>query len=201
MSEHVPAVKGSIYASVVADVRKAMAEERITAADLESRLSEKDRALMDSVVTAVSWMPMASYGRLLELLAHVEGGTQPQAYLRERGARAAERLLGGTYEQFGTAPGTWGKRAGELMVGIAAVLYNFTHWSFSEVSPGVWDIVATEARDFPEVAAHTAHGFLEWWVDRVSAGRVHTALDRPEPDRIRFRLTESGAAAGAASTG
>jgi hypothetical protein len=191
MAETAPCVKGSIFASVVDDVKQALRQGRLSTEDLESKLGEKDRALMESVVTAVSWIPIDTYGRLLELLAMVEGGSHRDAYLRDRGARAAERLLAGTYGQFDSAPGTWGRRAGELMVGIASVLYNFTRWTFSEVSPGVWQIVACEARHFPDVAAHTAHGFLEWYVKRAANGRLRATLSRPTPDRIVFELREA----------
>jgi len=189
MSESVPSVKGSIFSSVVEDLKAAVREGRLTQDELEGELGGKDRALMDSVVTAVSWMPVASYGRMLELLARVDGPGRREAYLRDRGARAAERLLSGTYGSFDAGRGAWGRRAGELMVGIAGVLYNFTKWSFSETGPDTWEIVAAEARELPDSAAHTAHGFLQWYLDRTSEGHVAATLGRPAPDRVVFRIT------------
>jgi len=185
----VPSVKGSIFASVVADLKAAVGDGRLAPEELDSGLPDKDRALLDSVVTAVSWMPAGAYGRMLELLARVDGGGRREAYLRARGARAAERLLQGTYGSFDAGRGSWGKRAGELMVGIAGVLYNFTKWSFAETGPDTWEIVAAEAADFPDAAAHTAHGFLQWYLDRTSDGRLVAELERPEADRVVFRLT------------
>lgn len=192
MGETVPSVKGSIFASVVGDLKAALEAGRLSQEDLEAKLGEKDRALMDSVVTAVSWMPVDAYGRMLELLALVDGGGRREAYLRERGARAAERLLSGTYESFDSGRGTWGRRAGELMVGIAGVLYNFTRWSFAETGTDEWQIVAAEALHLPDAAAQTAHGFLQWYLDRTSEGRVRAELARPSPDRVVFSLTAHG---------
>jgi hypothetical protein len=189
MGDSVPCVKGSIFASVVADLKTAVREGRLSQEELEGELGGKDRALMDSVVTAVSWMPAAAYGRMLDLLARVDGGGRREAYLRERGARAAERLLSGTYGSFDAGRSSWGRRAGEMMVGIAGVLYDFTRWSFSETGPDSWEIVAAEAKDLPDAAAHTAHGFLQWYLDRTSDGRVQAELTRPSPDRVVFRLT------------
>ena len=189
MRDATPSVKGSIFASVVADLKAAVADGRLSADELEGELGGKDRALMDSVVTAVSWMPIASYGRMLDLLARVDGAGRREAYLRERGARAAERLLSGTYGSFDAGKSSWGRRAGEMMVGIAGVLYNFTKWSFAEKSPETWEIVANEAKEFPDAAAHTAHGFLQWYLDRTSDGKVRAVLTRPSPDSIVFRLT------------
>jgi len=189
MGEAVPSVKGSIFASVVTDLKAAMREGRLSKDDLEARLDPKDLDLMDGVVTAISWMPVATYGRMLELLASVDGAGQREAYLRQRGARAAERLLSGTYESFDPGPGAWGRRAGELMVGIAGVLYNFTRWTFEEKGAGTWEIVADETESFPEAAAHTAHGFLQWYLDRAADGRLHAELDRRKPGRVIYRLT------------
>lgn len=188
MTETVPSVKGSIFLSVVEDLRKALEEGRLSQDEFELALDEKDRALMDSVVTPVSWMPAATYGRMLELLARVEGGGRREAYLRDRGARAAERLLSGTYEAFDAGPGNWGRRAGELMVGIAGVLFNFTKWRFEETGPEGWQIVASEASDLPDAAAHTSHGFLQWYLDRVSEGSLSTELLRPAHDQVVFRF-------------
>jgi hypothetical protein len=189
MGDGVACVKGSIFASVVDDLKAAVREGRLSQDELEGELGGKDRALMDSVVTAVSWMPAAAYGRMLDLLARVDGGGRREAYLRERGARAAERLLSGTYGSFDAGRGSWGRRAGEMMVGIAGVLYDFTRWSFSETGPDAWEIVASDAKDLPDAAAHTAHGFLQWYLDRTSDGRVQAELTRPSPDRVVFRLT------------
>jgi hypothetical protein len=189
MSENVPSVKGSIFASVVADLNTAMEEGRLSREDLEGALDAKDRGLMDGVVTSVSWMPAATYGRMLDLLARVDGAGRREAYLRERGARAAERLLSGTYEAFDPGESSWGQRAGDLMVGIAGVLYNFTSWSCSEIGPDEWEIVAAEAGDLPDSASHTAHGFLQWFLDRSAEGRLVAELSRPAPDRVVYRLT------------
>ena len=189
MKETVPSVKGSIFVSVVQDLNAAIEEGRLAPEDLEAHLDAKDRGLMQSVVTPVSWLPVATYGRMLELLARVEGGKQREAYLRGRGSRAAERLLSGTYESFDAGPGKWGIWVGEMMVGIASVLYNFTRWSFSEVGPESWEIVVAEAEHFPDAAAHTAHGFLDWYIERSSNGRIRSSLSRPAPDRLVFRLS------------
>jgi len=188
MKERVPSVKGSIFSSVVDDLRAALEAGRLTQEDLEAHLDAKDRGLMDSVVTAVSWVPVATYGRMLDLLAQIEGPKQREAYLRRRGSRAAERLLSDTYESFDAGPGKWGTRVGELMVGIAGILYNFTRWSFSEVGPEAWEIVVDEAQHLPDAAALTAAGFLDWYLERSSNGRIRSTMSRPTPDRLVFRL-------------
>lgn len=190
MQGSTPSVKGSIFASVASDVKKAMAEGRLDRDDLEAALDEKELPLLDDLVTAVSWKPMATYGRMLELLARVEGGSGREAYLRDRGARAAERLLAGTYHRFEAKRGEWGPKSGELMTSIAGVLYDFTRWRFGQIAPGEWEIVASDAAEFPDAAAHTAHGFLDWYANRASPVPIETRLSRPTPDRIVFWMRE-----------
>jgi len=190
MTSNVPSVKGSIFNSVAEDIHRAIKEGRLEREDLEAALGDKDVALLDDVVTAVSWMPIATYGAMLDLLASLEAGSGREAYLRDRGARAAERLLAGTYHRFEAKPGEWGPKSGQLMVGIAGTLYNFSTWSFGEVETGEWEIVAAGAAPLPDAAAHTAHGFLDWYANRASTTPIETKLSRPTPDRVVFRLRE-----------
>lgn len=56
--------------------------------------------------------------------------------------------------------GNWGKRTGDIMMGMGKLLYNFTTWSFSELGAGVYRTPCDHAEEFPECAVHTAHGFL-----------------------------------------
>jgi hypothetical protein len=126
----VPSIKGPAFRSVVEDVKRLIDADRIDPAEVAKQLNEKDRGFLDAEVTALAWCPIATYGRMLELLASEEGGDDPAAYLRERGARAADVMLSGVYESFRAAPGTWGPRVGQTMMGIGKLLYNFTSWSF-----------------------------------------------------------------------
>lgn len=185
----VPSIKGSAFQSVAEDVRRLVDAGRVDPEELARELSDKDRGLLDAVVTPVSWLPMATYGRFLEILAREEGGDDPVAYLCARGSRAADRLLTGAYGSFDAAPGTWGPRVGQTMIGIAKLLYNFTTWSFREVDEEVFEIEASEARDLPDPARYTAQGFIRWFAERTSGGPVHVTSERPEPDRIVYRIT------------
>lgn len=184
-----PSVKGSIFQSVAEDVKSLVAQGVIDESDLESLLSAKDRALLDALVTPVSWMPIATYCRLLELLARLEGDGNTEAYLRRRGAAAAERLLSGTYSGFDAAPGSWGERVAKSMIGIAGMLYNFTRWSCHALDDGVYEIRATEADEYPEAARHTAHGFLQAFASKSASEPLRVTSERPSPDLVVFRVS------------
>lgn len=183
----VPSVKGSIFQSVLDDLRRAVDEGRCDPGEIDAKLSDKDRGLLDETITPVQWLPIASYGRLLELLAEVEGGRDPVGYLRARGARACERLLGGAYRGYKVEPGSWGRRTGETMVGIGGLLYNFARWSFRELGPDRYEIACEDAADFPDAAVQTAHGFVEQYASYAAGRTVEVRSERPE--RSRFLLT------------
>jgi hypothetical protein len=185
---NVPSIKGSAFQSVLEDVKRLIDEDRLEPSDLELSLSEKDRGFLDAVVTPLAWFPMATYGRMLELLAREEGGGDPVRYLCERGATAAERMLSGTYESFAVAKGTWGLRVGQTMMGIGKLLYNFTAWTFRPAGGDVYEIEVSEARDYPDTARYAAQGFLRRFAERAAGVPMQVQSTRPTPDRIVFRI-------------
>lgn len=184
----VPSIKGSAFQSVVEDVRRLVDEGRLEPADLARELGEKDRGYLDSMIAPVGWFPIETYGHMLGLLASEEGGADPIGYLRERGARAAERLLSGTYESLSPEPGSWGPRVGQTMLGIGKLLYNFTVWTFRQVSDEIFEIEVREAQDYPEVARHTAQGFLHWFAEHAAGRPMRVASMRTSPDHVVFRI-------------
>jgi hypothetical protein len=184
----VPSIKGSAFQSVVEDVKRLIDAGALDPDEVAEQLSDKDRGYLDAVVTPVAWLPIASYGRMLELLAREEGGGDPIGYLRTRGARAAERLLSGSYSGFAAEPGTWGTRVGQTMLGIGKLLYNFTEWTFREAEGGAFEIAVDQAAAYPETARHTAHGFLQWFAERAADRPMRVESARPSPDRIVFRI-------------
>jgi hypothetical protein len=183
-----PCIKGSAFQSVVEDVKRLIDEDRIEPSELASHLSEKDRGFLDVEVTPLAWFPIETYGRMLEVLAREEGGADPQGYLCRRGARAAERMLSGIYESFVAAPGAWGMRVGQTMMGIGKLLYNFTFWTFRPVEGEIYEIEVSEARDFPDPARFAAQGFLCTFAERAAGREMRVSSTRPTPDRIVYRI-------------
>jgi hypothetical protein len=183
-----PSIKGSIFEGLLADVRQAVSENRADLDELRESLDDKDRAFVDGSVASIQWVPMRVYTAILDYLTKVEGGGDPIAYLHGRGARACERLIEGIYKAYKVEPGNWGKRTGEIMMGMGKLLYNFTTWSFSDLGGGVYQISCDDADHFPDCAMHTAHGFIDRYA-RTAAGRaVSVKSDRPTRSRIVFTV-------------
>jgi len=184
----ISSIKGSAFQSVLEDVKRLIDDGRIEPSELASSLSEKDRGFLDAVVTPLAWFPMETYGRMLELLAREEGGADPIGYLCARGASAADRMLSGTYESFAAAPGSWGLRVGQTMMGIGKLLYNFSDWTFRSAGADVYEIEVSEARDYPDPARYAAQGFLRRFAERAAGVTMQVKSSRPTPDRIVFRI-------------
>jgi hypothetical protein len=172
-------VKGSAFQSVQADVRRLVDAGRI---DLEELgLSEKEHGALDSFVTPVSWVPVATYGRFLDLLALVEGGTNPVGYLRRRGREAARRLLTGAYQGFAKKGAALDLRGLQTVIGAARMIYDFGHWEASESEGGALEILVKDAAVMPDCALHTAEGFLEHFGE-ATAGRMPRIESRRLPN-------------------
>jgi hypothetical protein len=184
----VPSVKGSAFQSVADDARRLVSMDVIE----RDALDPKYQPLLEQVQTPLSWVPISGYGALLDLLAKTEGGRDPKAYLRGRGRIAAARLLDGNYEAFKAGPGTWGRRTGETMLGIARLLYNFMEWSFVALPDDVCEVRVDGCASFPEAARETAHGFLQEYAERAAGQPVVVESARPRDEHIVYRIRLAG---------
>jgi len=195
-----PAIKGAAFEAVVTDLNKAIEEGRISWDELEARLEPDDIPILESKAVVSSWYPIETYRRIAEVLVDVEAGGRP-GYLRERGARAAERLFAsGVYQQlrFGDERAQelqeggekWSQRDGTIMATLAGAIFNFSRWRFEVVDAArrIYLIEVTEASALPEVARLAAEGFIGYVSSRLSDAPTRITSERPDPDRIVFRL-------------
>jgi hypothetical protein len=181
-----PSIKGSLFEAVVADVNALVAAGRITREELEARLEAADLPYLEEKIGAGFWYPIETYRRLLETLRDVEGGARANAYLRERGATAARRLIeGGLYRQMDASVDTWGERVGRIMVTLAPVIFNFGAWSCS-TEGGEIRLEAREVAPLPEVSRIVIEGFVSVMATRALKAEVEIRSTRPAPDRILF---------------
>jgi hypothetical protein len=182
-------IKGSAFQSVQADVLRLIDQGELDLDEVGEGLTAKDRDWLDAFVTPVSWMPIATYGRLLELLAQTEGGDDPIDYLRGRGREAGKRLLGGAYQGFARASNGLDLKGVQIVIGVARLLYDFMEWEVAALPDGSFEITVSEGREFPTTALHTAEGFLELYGELTSAKRPKITSTRPDADTIRILIT------------
>jgi hypothetical protein len=199
----VPSIKGSVFAGLVEDIQKLLAARRVSRDELTRWLVPKDLSLLESPVLAHEWYDTRVYTRMSELLRDVEGGGRNE-YLCRRGARNARRLLdAGLYQQLEYLQNTtFGKESDPKarieafgrdlarITTLSASILNFGRWTPKPDPQNSmrWIMEVTQAREFPDVLVWASSGFSN------ELARVHNSADlwvweRPEPDRIVFRMT------------
>jgi hypothetical protein len=187
----VPSLKGTAFGIVVDHFRQLVATGRISTEEVEKELTREDREIVGGVVIPVAWYPIDTYTRLMELTVRKLADGDPQSYLRERGRISAERLLGGSYQNYASAAGTWGPRVAQTLMGMGRLVYSFGEWRFREIGPDDFEIEFSGAEPFPDVARWVLLGFIEYAAAAASEGLV-VSTERPSRDRITYRVRKSG---------
>ena len=187
-----PSIKGVAFQSVADDIHRLRKARKIGDAELATFLKPDDVSHLDEMVVPSLWYPIGMYGRCLELLCDVEGKGQ-HAYLVERGAKAAERMMAvGSYRHFLAAAGRWGQRAGQAMMQLAAAMYSFTDWQVHHdpVTDG-YTLEVQRAADFPDAARYTAQGFVEVLFSKIGGQPVQVVSRRPHADLVTYEIRRS----------
>jgi hypothetical protein len=202
----IPSIKGSVFAGLVEDIKKLLDSNRVKQSELTRWLKPKELSYLEAKnIQAHEWYEIRSYERMSLLLRDVEGGGDNE-YLRKRGARNAKRLLeAGLYGQLEYTHRTQFARENEAgarfeafgrdlarLTTISASILNFgrtTHKPDLERKMR-WIIEITQARDYPEALVWASDGFTN------EMARQHNTPDlweweRPEPDRIVWRMTRA----------
>lgn len=186
------AIKGSAFESAVSDLLALLESGRVTRAELEKLLTPADLECLDERVLPSSWYPLCTYERLLDVLVAREAGGDREAYLRERGRKAAQRLYeAGLYTQLEATLERWGERFGGLMSTLGAAIFRDTRWSLERTEdPGVehsrYRITVEVPAEFPECARHTAQGFIELLGSRSAGEPIRVHSERPSKTRLVF---------------
>src|SRR5215831_5351980 len=186
----IPSIKATGFQSAADDLEKLIAEGRMPRADVEAQLEPEDLPYLGKQLAASSWVPVATYMRVLELLIALEGGRDVTGYLRARGMRAAERLHKmGLYGQFEATIETWGHRVGTITATMGAVLYNFSRWSFeTDVEARTFQTTVDDARYYPDPLIGIGEGFIHYLATNLLPGaKVEVVGKRTKPDQIIFR--------------
>jgi hypothetical protein len=182
-----PSIKGTAFQSVVDDVQRLLAERRLSREQLEASLTAEDLRSLDAKISPASWYPIASYARLVELLAEKEAGGHTEAYLVGRGVRSAQRLsAAGIYPQLDASAERMGARVGTVVVTLARVIYNFTRWHYEADPSGDFRIRVEEATAFPDAARFATQGFIQQVATQTAGRPLRVTSERPSPDVVLY---------------
>lgn len=191
MSTQIPSIKGTAFELAHADLNRHLAEGRLSREQAAARLDAEDLRILEEKLNPTAWYPIASYGRIVELLSELEGRSDTESYLLGRGAIAAEKLSNaGTYQQLDASSAQLGPRVGKIVITVAGMIYNFGRWEF-EVgdTSGDFRVIVKECRDMPEVSRVTTQGFIQTVSSRIAGFPIRVTSHRPSSDRIVFEAT------------
>ncbi len=190
----VPSVKGVLFQHAVDRVESYLASGRLAREQLEVRLEPEDLGPFDGEkIVGGFWYPAARYERLLELIHEVEG--RRAEALVDYGRSSGEKLLetqafSGLFVAATKRTGAEG--AGPLLVKLAELVLNFTHWTFHGPSLEDFTVEVTEARDYHELARRSVEGLIEVLGSRLFGRALRVTSERPSPDRILYRARLAG---------
>ena len=184
----IPSIKATGFQSASDDLARLIQEGRISRLEVEARLDPGDLRYLGKQLAATTWVPIATYARVIEILVELEANGRPEQYLHARGVRSGERLhKAGLYRQFQASTETWGDRVGKIVTTMAAVLYNFTRWTFEAgAEHGLFRITIDDAAEFPEVSRFATQGFIEYTSRVITGGKERLRSERPTRDRIVY---------------
>lgn len=186
-------IKGSVIVAVTDDLRKAVEAGRIAREALEARLEARDLEILDAKIQPALWYPIDAYDRLLRALVESEGGRDPEAFLRTRGRKTAQRLAeAGLYAQLrGDAePATLDLAQVKRTLSLWAAMVNFSQASCAMECerPRVFRIDVTDAAKFPQVLRQANAGFLEGVFSGLAQRAVSVSIEGERADRFAYRV-------------
>jgi hypothetical protein len=206
MEEHVvptlPSIKGSVFAAIVEDVQKLLAENKVQRDELLRWLEKKDLPVLEGTIHAHEWYDVRVYARLAELLRDVDGGGRNE-YLQKRGERTARRLLdGGLYSQLEyLQKASFGRKVDAherfealgrdlaRTTTLSSSILNFGRWEAKPdpKNPKRWVMEVTKARDYPDSLAWATCGFSNGLAAAKKQEDFWT-WERVDRDTIVFRM-------------
>lgn len=197
MSE--PSIRGNVFELAASDLRGLIEKGKVSREQVEIALEPADLELLDSKTAPAAWVPIGSYTRMVQLLWHHDGHDDP-AYLRLRGARAAERAfdsglyaqlrhsmaIGALIEESG-GENIFTEVDGRLMTSISGAIFNFGVWTFRD-TPRCYQVEVRDATALPDIMRHAIEGFLEVLTERTSRRDVRVPSERVAPDFVVFSI-------------
>jgi hypothetical protein len=197
MSE--PCIKGNVLELAASDLRGLIEKGKVSREQVEVLLEAADLELLDSKTSPAAWVPIGHYARIVEVLWQYEGERDP-AYLRGRGARAAEIAFdSGLYAQLrhSMAIGTLTEESGgeqiftevdgRLITSLSGAIFNFGVWTFRN-TPQCYQVEVREAAALPDVLRFAIEGFLEVLTERTARRDVRVSSEWFAEDLVLFTI-------------
>jgi hypothetical protein len=183
-----PSVKGTLFLSVVSDIRKLVDTCAISRDELERALPDEALVWVDQEILRDQWYPVRAFGRLVDFVWEHQGDREPEFMVRAGRTSAEEMVRAGVYSALQSRAQNWGGNIIHVMTTVSGALYNFMEWRPVLTSdPRLFSLEVTEATEWPECLRLATEGFIQFLAERAAEGRpVQVRSERATPDRIVF---------------
>lgn len=182
-----PSIKGAAITGTVDLVRQLVAEGHLSADEIEVRLEAGDLALLDEKIEPTLWYPIASVGRLGDLVVQTlgEGDLEVMVSLGEETARRFQQE--GVFAAFIREAAQRGERVGEVLVNLSELTFDFGRWNFDGDALEAFTVWMTDAEPLPEPTRHSILGFIRELASSLAGVDIRVESHRPRPGVVIYR--------------
>jgi hypothetical protein len=182
-----PSIKGAAFCGTVARLPACLESGQVTEEQVELRLEAQDLRFLDEKIEPTLWYPIASAGRIDELVGDLSG-QECEEYFVACGLEEVDTVFSkGVFETFIEGARKMEGRIGETLTRLASLGFNFGRWTYEEVSYGEFSIQAREVAPLPESIRYTVQGLILGLARKLRDIDVEISSQRLRPDVVTYR--------------
>lgn len=194
----VPSVKGLLIISSVTAINAAREAGEISQTEVEFALEADDLALLEAKLEPTRWYPVASLGRMSELLAKMAGGDRVEA-LRAMGAKSVAAVREqDIYSQMAYEEGTLENASALQLKSFARTAATLHNMFFNFGQPRVEADAAGDAilihyenvEGYPDATRITSEGYTAAMATLALGRQCEVRSENVRPDSFTLRFAQ-----------
>jgi len=183
-----PSIKGVAFCHTVARLQTFLESGQVTEEQVEVRLEAQDLRFLDEKIEPTLWYPIASAGRIDELVVELSGREREEYFVACGLEEVASVFSKGVFETFIEGAQKMEARAAETLTLLASLGFNFGRWTYEEISFKELTVQAREVAPLPESVRYTVQGIILGLGRKLRNTDVEISSQRPLQDQIIYRI-------------
>jgi hypothetical protein len=182
-----PSIKGVGLLNTWAEVNELIDLQMVSREELCLRLGSEALEILENKVEPSLWYPIEAIEQLVAIVVEFKAGGD-MGYLLEMGERGFSRLIERqSFKTFVDSAAQHGQRAGQSLIGLTQLLFNFGEWKFVGDDLENFHIEIREASALGELLCWVAQGYATAILSYVTGAPCELALDCADPSCIVLR--------------
>ena len=183
-----PSIKGAAFFGTVARLQACLESEQVTEEQVELRLEAQDLRFLDEKIEPSLWYPIASAGRIDELVVELSGREREEFFVACGLEEVNSVFSRGIFETLIEGARKMEARAPEALTHLASLGFNFGRWTCEEVSPTKLIVQGQEVAPLPESIRYTVQGIILGLARKLRGVGDEISSQRLRPDVITYRI-------------